>query len=70
MYVKWCTVCVQYLLYLSMVCSVTCVFCMFEGSSTVTMATSHDRSHDSSDGEYVTDVYYTENCPEMDTDTL
>jgi hypothetical protein len=39
-------------------------------SSTVTMATSHDRSHDSSDGEYVTDVYYTENCPEMDTDTF
>ena len=44
--------------------------CVYEGLSSVAVATCQERSHDTNDSNYVTDVYYTETCSEMETDSL
>ena len=46
------------------------LICVYEGSSSVAVATCQERSHDTNDSNYVTDVYYTETCSEMETDSL
>ena len=43
---------------------------VYEGLSSVAVATCQERSHDTNDSNYVTDVYYTETCSEMETDSL
>ena len=46
------------------------IYGLSSGSSSVAVATCQERSHDMNDSNYVTDVYYTETCSEMETDSL